>query len=98
MDEFVAYFPGRRPVEVRRGLLRLLNAEEEELGTLLADDGDELLFHVATNPTIRAALLNGSRRPRNKVRGPVLLGDRKFVRTASTGLKARLGLLSRSQR
>jgi len=56
-----------------------------------------VLFHVATNPAARAALLNASHKSRSHVRSCVLLGDREIGQAASTGLKARLGFPTKEE-
>ncbi len=57
VDRFLTYYPDVDPQRVRRGLARLLKTTDSELPTLLAEFGDELLFHVATNPDVRARVL-----------------------------------------
>lgn len=57
VDRFLPYYPDVEPERVRRGLVRLLDTTDSELPIVLADLGDELLFHVATNPDVRARVL-----------------------------------------
>ncbi len=59
VDRFLPYFPDAEPAEVRRGLARVLQASDRDLPDVLLDLGDELLFHVATNPSVRARVLRG---------------------------------------
>jgi hypothetical protein len=87
------------PERVRRGLVRLLSTTDRELPIVLAELGDELLFHVATNPDVRASVLKGGGpKKRGKVlaprsvpaaavaRGPVV----RLPREGSRALLARL--------
>ena len=60
VDRFLPYYPGVDPAQVRHGLVRLLGTTDRELPIVLADLGDELLFHVATNPDVRARVLKGA--------------------------------------
>jgi thermitase len=57
IDRFLPYFPEVEPERVRRGLVRLLDTTDRDLPVVLADLGDELLFHVATNPEVRDRVL-----------------------------------------
>lgn len=65
-DRFLPYYPDVDPERVRRGLVRLLDTTDGELPAVLSEFGDELLFHVATNPDVRARVLAP---PRPKKRG-----------------------------
>ena len=40
--------------------MRLLETTDRELPLVLAEIGDELLFHVATNPEVRARVVKGA--------------------------------------
>jgi thermitase len=66
IDRFLEYFPGEDPGRVRQGLVRLMKTTERDLPLVLAEMGDELLFHVATNPAVRARVVKG---PAAKKRG-----------------------------
>lgn len=57
VDRFVEYFPDVDPSRVREGLVRLLKTTDRDLPLVLAGMGDELLFHVATNPAVRARVV-----------------------------------------
>lgn len=59
VDRFLTYYPDVEPSRVRRGLVRLLKTTDRDLPVVLTEFGDELLFHVATNPEIRARVLEG---------------------------------------
>ena len=69
VDRFLPYYPDIEPERVRRGLARLLGTTDRDLPIVLADLGDELLFHVATNPDVRARVL---KTPGPKKRGRVV--------------------------
>jgi len=76
VDRFLPYFPDVQPERVRRGLTRLLDTTDGELPNVLAEFGDELVFHVATNPEVRAQVLGG---------GPKKRGRRLTRRAAPAG-------------
>ena len=66
VDRFLPYFPDAEPERVRRGLVRLLDTTDRELTTVLAEFGDELVFHVATNTDVRARVLGGGPKKRGR--------------------------------
>jgi thermitase len=82
VDRFLPYFPDVDPARVRGGLVRLLGTTDRELPAVLAEVGDELLFHVATNPEVRARVL---RSPAPKKRGQ-LIAPRAAARVPATRL------------
>jgi subtilisin family serine protease len=99
IDRFLTYYPDVDPAEVRRGLVRLLRTTDRELPIVLAELGDELLFHVATNPDVRARVLKrGGPRKRGRAlttrSGPATAMARGAVprlpREGSRALLARL--------
>ncbi|HTV03389.1 MAG TPA: S8 family serine peptidase [Luteitalea sp.] len=98
VDRFLPYYPDVEPARVRRGLVRLLKTTDAELPAVLAEVGDELLFHVATNPEVRARVLKGEgpkKRgrvlvPRAMPRGATATPDR-LPREGSRALLARIG-------
>ena len=81
VDRFLPYYPGVDPARVRRGLVRVLDTADTDLPGVLAEYGDELLFHVATNPQVRARVLKGD--------GPKKRGQLLPSRTARTARTAR---------
>lgn len=95
IDRFLPYYPDVEPERVRRGLVRLLDTTDRDLPVVLADLGDELLFHVATNPEVRNRVLKAS--------GPKKRGQLLAARAAPLGSTNRLAregskvLLSRMQ-
>ena len=94
VDRFLPYYPDVDPERVRRGLVRLLNTTDRELPIVLADVGDELLFHVATNPDVRARVLKGAG---PKKRGRVIAAAQPrgaVARLPREGSKALLSRLS----
>ena len=97
VDRFLPYYPDVEPARVRRGLVRLLKTTDADLAAVLADIGDELLFHVATNPDVRRRVLKGEG---PKKRGRVLVarataraatGPDRLPREGSRALLARIG-------
>jgi serine protease len=95
VDRFLPYYPGVEPARVRRGLVRLLDTTDTELPAVLAEFGDELLFHVATNPQVRARVLKGEG---PKKRGRLLAARAmaspsagRLSREGSRALLARIG-------
>lgn len=99
VDRFLPYYPDVDPAVVRRGLVRTLRTTDRELPLVLAELGDELLFHVATNPDVRASVLKGGG---PKKRGAMLPRTRpasatprgaattRLAREGSPALRARL--------
>ena len=98
VDRFLPYYPDVEPERVRRGLVRILDTTDRDLPVVLAELGDELLFHVATNPEVRARVLRG---PGPKKRGQPLApraattaavprGPARLRREGSRALLARL--------
>jgi serine protease len=98
VDRFVEYFPDAEPSRVREGLVRLLKTTDRDLPLTLAEMGDELLFHVATNPAVRARVVKGAG---PKKRGRAVLSraataaaattTARQQREASPALRRRLG-------
>jgi thermitase len=94
VDRFLPYYPDADPDRVRKGLVRLLDTTDRELPIVLAELGDELLFHVATNPEVRGRVLKGAgpkkrgqlMAPRATPRGPVA----RLPREGSRALLSRL--------
>ncbi len=50
------FFPGMSPSRVRAALAKELRARDDELDSLLAEMGDEVVFHIATDAAFREAL------------------------------------------
>ena len=92
MDEIVTFFPGVSRARVWSGVARFLHATETELPAILSEAGDEILFHVATNPLVRAEIgkmlhAPGAASPAMSERGAARLS-----RTASPAIRARIGV------
>ncbi|MGI8673635.1 MAG: S8 family peptidase [Luteitalea sp.] len=103
VDQLMAYFPEEEPARIRRGLVRLLRTTDRDLPAVLADLGDELIFHVATNPELRARVLQSSvgARPGPKKRGRVITAraaprtgraQSRLSRESSPALLSRIGV------
>lgn len=91
LEQFLTYFPDEDPARVRQGLARALQTTERELPLRLAELGDELVFHVATNPELRARIVRPTG-PKKRGRplatralGPALPGTRS-AGTRSAGV------------
>jgi thermitase len=56
LDRIAEYFPASDRPLLRGALAQWLRVETEELDHVLARHGDEVLFHLATNPQLRGAL------------------------------------------
>ena len=56
MSDLGEYFPGVAPSSLRRAVRQVLQAGDQELEPGLQVIGDELEFHVATNPDFRARI------------------------------------------
>ncbi|MCB0175649.1 MAG: S8 family serine peptidase [Anaerolineae bacterium] len=86
------YFPDIDPTQVHLALLRLLNTNARQAGPLLDRYGDELQFHIATNPAVRNIIsrlassepVDASPLRRELVTNP------QFVDQASKGLQSLL--------
>jgi hypothetical protein len=92
MDEIVTFFPGLSRARVRVGLARFLGASEGELHGLLAELGDEIVFHVSTDPGVRAEIRRSppakrAGRVAAKPGGPPI--PSRLARTASAALRER---------
>jgi serine protease len=94
VDEIATYFPGLPRPRVRVGLARFLGVTEAELRELLAEHGDEVLFHVATNPEVRARISGGRARTGRARAGTAAQppGAAQFHRTASPAVRRRAAL------
>jgi serine protease len=92
MDDIAAFFPGVSRARVRSGLARFLNATESQLRELLAEYGDEILFHVASNPLVRAEIQRPPASPVAASPGMQARRGKQFERTASHAIKARARL------
>ncbi len=96
VDRFLPYFPEAEPIDVRRGLVRLLQTTDRELPSVLVDVGDELLFHVATNPAVRTRVLKpAGPKKRGQTIAPRMPGRAAAPRLSREGSRA---LLARMQR
>ncbi len=94
LDQFLTYFPDDDPSRVRQGLVRALQTTERELPIVLAELGDELVFHVATNPALRERIVPTGRpkkrgRPLDTTRalGVAAVSSDRFAREASPALQ-----------
>jgi thermitase len=92
MDEIATFFPGVSRARVRSGLARFLDAKESQLPTILAEYGDEILFHVASNPLVRAEIQRNPAGPVAASPGMRARRGKQFERTASPAIKARARL------
>jgi hypothetical protein len=86
VDVVASYFPDADPGRVRRALMQLFGTDERRLAAVLGEVGDELTFHLATDPGLRAALVGGARVAAR--RG--LLPAARSLAGASRTLRARL--------
>lgn len=88
LDEFMDYFPGVNANRLQSTITRLLKADAGTIGGQLAGFGEELLFHIATNPEIRAAIAReaAGRMPRAGVADSLLVANRRLKRQASPAL------------
>lgn len=95
VERFLTYFPDQDPARVRRGLVRLLKTTEADLPAVLTEFGDELVFHVATNPALRRRLLRGDgakKRGRSiTTRAMAAAAPDRLSREGSTALLRRIG-------
>ena len=85
IDEFMDYFKGLDAVRVERSLVRMLRADAGKLHTVMSELGAELLFHITTNPEVRAAIAKeaSGRISRSKLAEPALSKNTRFKKSAS---------------
>jgi hypothetical protein len=85
IDEFMDYFPGLDAVRVERSLVRMLRTDAGKLHTIMSELGAELLFHITTNPEVRAAIAQeaSGRISRSKLAEPALSKNTRFKKSAS---------------
>ncbi len=55
-DDVLQYFPEDDPAEIHDAVLATVNTDDRGFGGVMGTVGDELLFHIATNPDFRAGL------------------------------------------
>ena len=70
LDDLITYFPGEDPDRVEVVLAKLLHTEIRKLNARLAVIGDELAFHIATNPNFRESISARAARRHKKTRAP----------------------------
>lgn len=83
-----AYFPKASPARVQRALLRLFGIDPHALQAVLAECGNELRFHLATDAALREALLSTAATRAAARRRPA--PPRKLLAGASKALRERL--------
>jgi hypothetical protein len=96
-DELLAYFPEDDPARIMDATLGLLNADHRTFGAVMAEMGDEVLFHVATNPAFRSSIQQRARAdtgfsPQAMRREAAKPRQARFRAEASGALKARVGV------
>jgi thermitase len=96
-DELLAYFPEDDPARVMDATLAFLNADHRTFGAVMAEMGDEVLFHVATNPVFRSSIQQRARAdtafsPQAMRREAAEPGQARFRAEASAALRGRIGV------
>ena len=99
------FFPGASPARVRAALAKELRARDDEMDSLLAELGDEIVFHIATDAAFREALqaraAGAALRPASRRGAKGRTGARvrraprrrtQVARRGSRALKKRMGL------
>lgn len=91
-DVLMEYFPDTDEGAMRRVLGSILGVKPVEINTLLTDYGDELNFHIATNPEFRDTLLGavGRRRTSRAAVRRAFQNNSVFKSSASTALRQRV--------
>jgi hypothetical protein len=94
MKRLKDFFPDSDHPGLQANVARLLRVRPEELDSVLEKMGDELIFHVATNPGLRNAIhvsaspqITASATPR---RG--LASNEPLLKHASRSLRRQMGL------
>jgi thermitase len=95
--ELLAYFPEDDPARIMDATLALLNADHRTFGAVMAEMGDEVLFHVATNPAFRSSIQQRARAdtgfsPQAMRREAAKPRQARFRTEASGALRARVGV------
>jgi len=85
------------PARVMDATLALLNADHRTFGAVMAEMGDEVLFHVATNPAFRSSIQQRARAdtgfsPQAMRREAARPRQARFRAEASGALRARVGV------
>jgi hypothetical protein len=94
LDDVAEHFPDLSRAKVRSGVTKLLDTTEAELPKVLAKFGDELLFHVVTDPAVRARIRSPLPKAAKKA-DVVVAGARagsRMQRTASAQFKQQSSL------
>lgn len=86
------YFPKQDHPGLRRALAGLLRTPDSDLDSVLATHGDELTFHVASDPALRAALHRAAAAPSRASARSARAPRSIFVRNASRALRRQMGM------
>ena len=87
MDEIAALLPDVTRDRVHSGLMKFLNTDEDGLRRILREHGDEIVFHVATNPEVRAAISAKATRKQNMRAGAKRRASIDLTNTASREIR-----------
>jgi thermitase len=94
LERIADYLPdGDRPL-LRGALARMLRVRPDELDEVLARHGDEVVFHLATNPALRRAV-HGATAPRAKASGAArrtTVRSTELRKNASRALRRQMGI------
>jgi hypothetical protein len=89
------FFPDADHPSLRANVARLLRVRPDELDSVLEEMGDELIFHVATNPGLRNAI-HGSASPQISANATTprrgLASNKPLLKNASRSLRRQMGL------
>lgn len=91
-DMLAELFPAQEPVALQQALAELLGTDTRRLDTVLAELGDELLFHLATDPQLRASIAvqaSADGLAADAARGS-LAENEQFMKNASPSLRKRI--------
>jgi hypothetical protein len=92
LERIADYFPDVHRMGLRRAFERLLRAKPEELDHVLERHGDELMFHLATNPRLRSSIHTASRPRATMTTRGGLPKNTTLSKNSSRSLRRQMGL------
>jgi thermitase len=93
LERIADYFPEADRQGLGSALEQLLRTRPEDLDDLLERNGDELIFHLATNAKLRSSVHQASRRQPTATARRRLSTNRALLKNASRTLRRQMGLV-----
>ena len=92
-DEIMHYFPDSDPRHVLTVIGGMLKIKPIELSAALSEFGEELMFHVATNPQLRVEIAaQAAKKTPKALSSKKMAADTIFIRNASKRLRGQMKL------